>query len=167
MYAAEVAKACRMRAGHERVFTPEGYVGWAGAEVEASWMALPYASEADRVIHLVREPSACIASLAASGVFTGPGPFHDFAARWAPECFEHHEDPVDRAQAFWLDWNTRIEPFCDERVQIEGADIAALLNRAQVSAVPTDTNHSDKPRPEVELWPETLALAARYGYGQA
>jgi hypothetical protein len=180
---------CRVRCGHEELFTPEGRVPNPFLRGDASWMALPFLDRfTGYVLHAVRHPLDTIRSMVGIQLFDD----EDVTEERAPyqEFIKAHTDvweyatPVERAMAFYVEWNRRIEPFAHKRVRVEdvtGQDLYDLIHYAgafhapweiqqNIDAVPRDVNTRVRAElewadlPDGELKSELELLAKEYGY---
>lgn len=208
---ADVLTAGGIRCGHEDLWRPDRYYDrwWSwGSEAEeikyegdASLYALPYL-EAQRtsasndqhfdglIIHLVREPLACISSLAGWRLPSWPnrqgigGEFVNKNCR-----FEFTGDQIRDAANYWVEWNDRCDQVADLQVQVENINaerLSELMNiaghglsadRAQAAISEyADWDYSAAPvRPDMKTlglsWydipngGEVRAAAEQYGYG--
>jgi len=129
LYMARLLTRLGVPCTHEKVYTQRGPVYWQ-ASAESSWMAVPWLgepiheSDAERVVHLVRNPLDVIWSMARMGLFAdGPkgaqhGLYRIFLEKHCPEAFDFYH-PVTRAGCFVHAWNARIERFALARVRVE------------------------------------------------
>lgn len=188
-YMATVLQWLRIRCGHEELFTPVGRVPNPFLRGDSSWMALPHLDRfTGYVLHTVRHPVDTINSFLGIGFFDDEvdeltQPFRDFAEEHAPEVFVY-ETPVERAMAWYVNWNRRIEEYAHKRVRVEdvsGDDLHDLVRYAgafhatweiqeRLSEIPTDVNSRDRADlswddlPDGELKAELAQMAKDYGY---
>ena len=160
---------------------------------DSSWLAAPFLADlppTTKVVHVVREPIACMDSLIRTGHFSLEGPWFKFLRTHSPlgptwPC----PDVLEAAQVFWVYWNRHIEESgrVGIRVQVERVEHAieeivnlidprSSMNRDEllqvVQTVPTDVNTrtATKRSPkvpslrEVPLHQEVMDLAQHYGY---
>lgn len=174
-YVAKGLSAYGIPTSHEAVFTPSGFKGWGAYAGGCSWLAAPLLSAHEGPVYqLVREPTATLSSLVASGVLDGDGPFTDWIRRYAPEVF-YHAEVKDRAQCFWLTWNQMIAPHVQRVLRIEDLNLESLARDLGYEPhlvgqlPPSDYNTTSRPHPDfayAELWDEVRELAKVYGYGE-
>lgn len=189
-YLATAFRYMRIRCGHEEMFTPAGRQANPFIRGDASWMAVPYLDRfTGYVLHVVREPLATINSFLGIHFFDDSEttedrkPYQDFSREHAPDVWAH-ETPVERAMAWYVDWNRRIEPYAHMRVRVEdvtGDDLHDLVRYSGafhapweisnlLGQVPTDVN--TRPRaglswddlPDGELKDDLGRMAKEYGY---
>jgi hypothetical protein len=123
---------------------------------ESSWAVVPYAKWFHRrdvvIVHVVRSPLNVIASL----VETQPlGPdrwFGEGVGRWL-EMTHRYETPVDRAAAFWIEWNRMIEPHADFRWPVGRMMFSDLVG------FQTRMGDDPEPRKAMKAFQMTPALA--------
>ena len=91
---------------------------------ESSWLAVPYLPkarrEADRVVHIVRDPIESIRSSLERRTFGFPNPYAEFAYEFEPFIKDGPEEV--RAMRYWWIWQERISRHDFELVRLE--DIA-------------------------------------------
>jgi hypothetical protein len=180
---------CRVRCGHEELFTPAGRVANPFLRGDASWMALPHLDRfTGYVLHAVRHPLDTIRSMVGIHLFDDEdvtderAPYQEFIK--AHSDVWEFESPVERAMAFYVEWNRRIEPYAHKRVRVEdvtGQDLYDLIHysgakhapweiQQNIDAVPRDVNTRVRPElewadlPDGELKSELELLAKEYGY---
>lgn len=112
-YMARVMQFCRIACSHEEMFTEAGYRPNPFIRGEASWMAVPHLDRfSGYVLHVVRDPVETINWLV-DVIEDTP-----YVREHAPDVLEY-ETPVERAMAWYLEWNRRIEPHAHRRVRVE------------------------------------------------
>jgi hypothetical protein len=124
---------------HEETFTPAG-VDWEWRRGDSSWMAAPHLPHFDGyVLHLVRDPLDVINSMTGIGFFDDTleareahGMWRLFAEEHAPQVFGL-SDPVERAMAWYVEWNRLIERYADKRLQVETVTGEDLLDLVRAS----------------------------------
>ena len=190
-FAARYLTLAGLRCSHEGYFTPEGPRllnpdRRFGSKGEVSWVAVPFAAEADMVLfHQVREPMAVVRSIVKSGFFD-PRMRSRYRRylRFVEQHFEWGPDAVESAVRFTVEWNRRAERHAAIRYSVEDIESALPAFRAFAGAralvaqkdVPADVNA----RPPVlgDGWDEALderihavrgfddlaAMSRRYGY---
>lgn len=63
-----------------------------------------------RVIHIIREPVACVASMIGRGLLADPlVPINQFIAAHVGDIWSEYETTQDQGLAFWIRWNELIE----------------------------------------------------------
>lgn len=185
-YLANAMMYNRIRCGHEALFTPEGRSPNPFLRGDSSWMAAPHLEHfSGYVLHVVRHPLDVINSFVGIDFFgpTDHGVYREFAEKHAPEVFEY-ESPVERAMAWYLVWNRRIEPWSHKRVRVEdvtGDDLFDIVRYAgahhapweiaqNLAHVPKDVNHRRRADitwaelPNDDLKAELEQMAKEYGY---
>lgn len=186
-FMAQVVQACRLRCGHEELFTPNGRVPDPYLRGDSSWMAAPALDRfTGYVLHAVRHPLDVINSFVGIGFFdedVDHGAYREYARQHAPEVFEL-ESPVERAMAFYVAWNRMIEPRAHHRVRIEdvtGNDLYQMIHYAGAMHAPweiqaavdrTDRNQNSRRRAELswqdlpagDLKDDLELMAKEYGY---
>jgi hypothetical protein len=110
-----------------------GHEGWfaelgdrtPGLDVDSSWLALPdieAGTWAGPVVHVVRHPVACVASLLRTeffGMHVGT-PYPAFALAHCPQAADALAiSPVAAAVEFWAHWNARCAAAADLTVRLE------------------------------------------------
>lgn len=190
--------------GHERIIHP-GYLPPApgvdmlpeGLRGESSWMAVPHLprlrDQGADVVHLVREPMACISSLLNTGLFNDevPEAFIEYA-KWLRDYMPiPYDDPLLRTVYYYITWNEEIEKYAQFRMRIEDShDLPTLdgllevastkfeddskLKAISLADTPAGFNRMPDHRrthnidwkdiPDDELGAKLRAMAVRYGY---
>lgn len=137
-------KLCGVHCGHESVFTPRGFDGFARKALphmhaECSWMAAPFLDEIAKtgiaLAHAVRHPLAVIASLVATRHllsdeelgFDDPRPkYRRFARQYVNgEVLSHNV--VERCAMFWVTWTGMVDRWTNNIFRIEYDDPGLLL----------------------------------------
>ena len=186
-YMSTVMQACRIITGHEQKYTADGYKPNPFIRGDASWLAVPYLDRfTGYVLHLVRHPLDVINSYTGIGFFDDGdqhGGWSEFSRTHAPDVWEH-DTPVERAMAWYVTWNRRIEEYAHKRLQVEqvtGEELVDLVRYAgahhapweiqkYVDQVPTHTNSRERAEltwedlPAGELKAELEQMAKDYGY---
>lgn len=137
-YLSKVFQVVKVPALHERIFNPTNteFPPWARAD--SSWLAAPFLGNYPDayVVHLVRNPLDTVKSFVGIRFFddscTSHGPYREFALEHCPEAFKL-DDPTERAMAFYVLWNRRIEPHADVRVQVESVTADDLYPAVKAS----------------------------------
>lgn len=189
--------------GHAEHFNPQrlelGVPPWPSELAgEASWYAAPYGEclpAGTVVVHIVRSPSAALASLWRSRLFCTRSTDRSFLERHAPVLMRG--TPLQQTARIWSQWNQLAETARETtgmrylRVRLEALDesslrwIAALaereldLERARSAVAELSRSTAQTAREAVDslaewsdlrgtdLLREIDELAARYGYGPA
>jgi hypothetical protein len=122
MYFTQFLRRFGMRVSHERM-GEDGTVnaGWLAPKLEEDPLIVGRGRqhyEFEKIIHLVRNPLACIDSLSRE--------MHDVFWRWQRlhSQIEVPPDDIERIAAFWVFWTDACQHMCDEYVRLE--DIAHL-----------------------------------------
>lgn len=186
-YMSTVLQTCRIHCGFEEKYTPDGYQPNPFVRGESSWMAVPHLDRfTGYVLHVVRHPLDVINSFLGIKFFEDPdahGKYADYSQTHAPEVWEH-ETPVERAMAWYVEWNKRIEGYAHKRVRVEdltGDDLYDVVRYAGahhapwelqdfVDQVPTHINSRERAQltwgdlPAGDLKTELEVLGKEYGY---
>jgi hypothetical protein len=184
-YLSKVLNFCRIRSGFETMFTLEGKQANPFLRGDASWMAPPFLDRfVGYVLHVVRDPVDTVASLVGTGWFgDDDSAERTFILEHAPGVFEF-PSPLERAMAFCVLWNRRIDEFAHKRVRVEdvtGGDLVDLVRyagahhaqweiQARLDEVEKDFNSSEHPSltwsdlPDGDLKAELERMGKEYGY---
>ena len=180
---------CRVRCGHEEMFTPDGMIRNPFLRGDASWLAAPFLDQvAAYKLHLVRHPLDVINSMVGIRLFDDEDvteerkPYQEFIREHSTAWDE--ASPVERAMRFYVEWNRKIEPYAHKRVRVEdvsGADLVDMFRyagamhapweiQARLDDVPRDVNTRTRAElawadlPDGELRAELELMAKEYGY---
>lgn len=170
--------------GHEHTFTVEGirHPMTHDSSVFASRYIDLHLGDAYK-LHVVREPTACITSLARGPVFGLAEPvmanrYREWCRSQWPEVYGQPH-PLLRAAWWWYVVNRHVEQYADETVQVETIvpemvqRWTGLMGRPSHGAIERllslPSNVNSRPGANevitwVELPPEVQQLAERYGY---
>lgn len=137
-YIARVLQLCGMEIAHEGVYGPLQALGreglkWWDLDGDSSWLAVPLIASHDGPVFLqVRDPLACIPSLAATGLFADvvTGIYQDVVRTHAPEVF-WYDSEIERAAAFWVAWNQRALPWVRGWWRVEDVGVEEIRRVAE------------------------------------
>lgn len=152
-------------------------------DIEVSWLAASFLPSEAKVVHQVRDPRKCIASMYDR---KRERPSHDRKFNgWLLKQMPHIEkegDLLEQISRYWYDWNVLIEPNADMRVRLEDLDPDVFIEMLEdfprsrerlssaTSRVPSNTNtttwlHKDKTELTYDDLPAYVEeLGKRYGY---
>lgn len=117
-YVARILRTAGLRCGHEKAFSAAGWRPTLDLDVEVSWLAWPYTSEAEGpVVQLVRDPVHVINSFLALGFFSNE--FSSPHKRFASRFFDFTGDEVSDAIRWYLQLNRHLERVSLFRFKIE------------------------------------------------
>lgn len=172
-YMAALLNASGIACGHQSVFSWAGIRWRPEYEADASWIAAPYLYSFDGVVlHVVREPLACIRSLVGMDWFGNRSKKLDRGRRFLRSHFGVTGDDVRDAMRYYVEWNRSIEPYATHRVRLEDMPSPTLLlelGATRIGAdVPHDTGrsprHADVTLPAGPERDDLMEMAERYGY---
>lgn len=131
-FASKLFSSLGVECTHERIFRPrsalQDMLEWhtAGAKAESSWLAwlfMPLLPAPVPMLHTVRQPWGVVDSLAhrndilpkeaEKSQSIGKRLLRDTIAAYCPDVFEH-DGAVDRAAAFVVTWNDKIEATAEQ-----------------------------------------------------
>lgn len=178
-YMARCLHVNRIRVGVHQLFTLEGRVGNPFARGDVSWTAPPFLDRfTGYVLHTVRHPVPTVLSLAE--VFAAEdAELMGFVGEHAPVILDY-ESVLDRAAAWYLEWNRRIEPYAHQRIQVEnvtGPDLYDMVRYSGAFHAPWELQQYvdlvTKPEPADTDWgrldgcglvDELKVMGKEYGY---
>ena len=173
-YMAECFRQRGIRAGHEAVFTPEGFKIPVNVMVESSWMAVPYLKHLNSPVVVVqRDPTECVVSLASQkGLFERP--FSKYGEYLWKHCPGLTGSGYEAAAQFYLEWNERLEGY--PRYKIEEVDVDEIIEdwglRPTRDGETVSRRFNTRPKPqgvdlEKVLTAETFQRLSHVVYGYA
>lgn len=180
-YVSALLNACSVSTGHQDVIRHEHTLGrtpidWRDYEGEVSFEAvpmLPTLPSGTPIVLITRDPLHVIASYLGTGVFCD-SMRHDYGffsavLDWKfPSVLAHHT-PIERAAAFWVEWNQAALPYTRAVYRVESLDPAALFlalglsdryDPDAITSIPHDVNSQEKQRC-VEVWWDDLPFSLR------
>ena len=198
-YASRLLTAAGLECGHEAVFRPAATaVDFGDLAGDSSWLAVPWLRairmNAVPVFHQVRHPIEVLRSAIGIGFFGHPRKFcaEETYLRtiWYYDKFVFSfDDAMRRAMAYWIRWNTAIEPHALRRHRLDQFDRSVLgficstvghdLEPTQLDEALAEVeskykgqyNHNARDEtvtweslPDDPLTEQFVALAQRYGY---
>lgn len=158
-YMSTVMQACRIVTGYQEKYTSAGYQPNPFIRGDSSWMAPPHLDRfTGYVLHVVRNPLDTINSLIGSHFFDTN---KEFIQAHAPTVLTY-ETNVERAMAWYVEWNRRIEPYAHMRIQVEtvtGQELVDVVRYAGAHHAPWEIQtyieqvpHTNTGDPTELLW---------------